>query len=753
MIIFGWGQDKRKAAQGWIEKGHQAKNLEEKYICYAKATELDPGYECAWNAKGWSLDAFGEYTEAINAFDKAIEIAPEYKEAWSNKGWALNGLGKYEKAIKAFDKAIEIDPMFEVAWDNKGVSLFYLDRHEEAIKAFDKAIEIDPKYARAWSGKGISLANLRKHEEAIKAFDKTIEIDPKHQFAWHDKGMSLFYLGRHEEATKAFDRAIEIDPKYQFAWSNKGNSLAKLGKHEEAIQAYSRAIELDPKYAPSWFEKGNVLTSLDRHEECLTLYRRATAVFPNDVAFQDAEEKTRTLVLRSLLKFFFSFTHTGLEYNTWQSHTLTVANTGTTQLNNITLSFSGDVVARGIRPFSLAPSEQQGYQCSLKAMARGTVPVEITVTAEDSTGEKYATTYDYSIRVTDPQQSAAHSPVSPDIAKQTVLPELFPLERTIYDPVLQDFLVSSERPLVNVRKWIEEQDPGSYWCVICIHNNSDSPIDEWGIELSATSSLQVVDACIEGYGESATVRESHPAPWLSQWVIGVSHHAGVVIPRSGSRRIYIKLGSNACGVSHTIKGRFMTSHGVEVPIREKTFAYSCDVATLRTVLSSNPAAAGQYAENIIRRAYDRDTALKLLRSLKLVQEIDQCCTLQNYDEILNRMQLLADTLEDIQAGDKLTRLVKQNYDALTILGDSEASAERAQRLCSNVIDVWINEFICMDDPEEHSFKSKSHERGENAGECPACGSRLVWRRSQKNNELYRGCTNFDGGCRWNDRSY
>jgi len=117
------------------------------------------------------------------------------------------------------------------------------------------------------------------------------------------------------------------------------------------------------------------------------------------------------------------------------------------------------------------------------------------------------------------------------------------------------------------------------------------------------------------------------------------------------------------------------------------------------------------------------------------------------------MQLLAGTLEDIQAGDKLTRLVKQNYDALTILGDSEASAERAQRLCSNVIDVWINEFICMEDPEEHSFKSKSHERGENAGECPACGSRLVWRRSQKNNELYRGCTNFDGGCRWNDRSY
>jgi hypothetical protein len=39
------------------------------------------------------------------------------------------------------------------------------------------------------------------------------------------------------------------------------------------------------------------------------------------------------------------------------------------------------------------------------------------------------------------------------------------------------------------------------------------------------------------------------------------------------------------------------------------------------------------------------------------------------------------------------------------------------------------------------------------GICPKCGSRLVWRRARKTCERYRGCTNFQGGCRWNDRSY
>lgn len=43
--------------------------------------------------------------------------------------------------------------------------------------------------------------------------------------------------------------------------------------------------------------------------------------------------------------------------------------------------------------------------------------------------------------------------------------------------------------------------------------------------------------------------------------------------------------------------------------------------------------------------------------------------------------------------------------------------------------------------------------GEDAGICPKCGSKLVWRKAKRTGELYRGCTNFQGGCRWNDRSY
>lgn len=59
-----------------------------------------------------------------------------------------------------------------------------------------------------------------------------------------------------------------------------------------------------------------------------------------------------------------------------------------------------------------------------------------------------------------------------------------------------------------------------------------------------------------------------------------------------------------------------------------------------------------------------------------------------------------------------------------------------------------------DTSKKQSIKcSKSPIRGDYAGICPICGSSLVWRKARRTDELYRGCTNYDGGCRYNDRSY
>jgi hypothetical protein len=48
---------------------------------------------------------------------------------------------------------------------------------------------------------------------------------------------------------------------------------------------------------------------------------------------------------------------------------------------------------------------------------------------------------------------------------------------------------------------------------------------------------------------------------------------------------------------------------------------------------------------------------------------------------------------------------------------------------------------------------RNAKRGMPAGTCPNCRAPLVWRKARRTGELYRGCTNFQRGCRWQDRSY
>ena len=270
------------------------------------------------------------------------------------------------------------------------------------------------------------------------------------------------------------------------------------------------------------------------------------------------------------------------------------------------------------------------------------------------------------------------------------------IERTIYDPVTRDFIISSSRQLVNVRDWINRHDPSSYWLIICVHNHDNHPIDEWGIELESSSTLQILETVIDGSDEQVRLQVSNPKPWLQLSTFGVPYHHGVVIPRGGSRRVYFQLGSESCGVSHSIKGQFISSDaGAE--IREKRFQHSCDVATLGVAIRQNPEIALKYTENALMQRYDHKPALSYLHTFRLIQEIDTCCRTKQFEDVNFKLYVLEDALDKMGVSERLVGLVKQ-LNALDIddgMGGSmlELKAQRAEKMCKNIVDVWANEVI------------------------------------------------------------
>ncbi len=408
--------------------------------------------------------------------------------------------------------------------------------------------------------------------------------------------------------------------------------------------------------------------------------------------------------------------HAIIHADKWSKIRLTLVNVGFTSAFGITFTFSTDVETQLLRPFDLAAGKRTTIEVAIKPRVKGKILLEITAQYHDAENHVYRQTILQWLSVVS-QSDSPDSPL-PLSSSHPIMPKNPPLEspqsssqsveaiktrssitieRTIYDPLIQDFKISSSRPLVNVRDWIDHHDPSFYWLVICVHNHGNRAIDEWGVELESSSALQVLEAAIEGSDTQINLQTSNPKPWLTMSVLGIPHQRGIVIPRGGSRRVYFRLGSESCGISHSIKGRFI-ANDIEAEIREKQFQHSCDVATLGVAMQQNPEIAMQYTENaLVQRYRNREVVLKYLHTFRLIQEISTCYHTKQFEDIHYKLHILEDTLDKIGASDRLTGLVRQ-LNALDIgdgMGGSmlELKARRAEMMCRNLVDVWTTEVL------------------------------------------------------------
>ncbi|MFA7072923.1 MAG: tetratricopeptide repeat protein, partial [Methanoculleus sp.] len=460
-------------------------------------------------------------------------------------------------------------------------------------------------------------------------------------------------LGRYDEAFQCYDHALEIDPEYAGAWNNKGIALTKLSRYDEAIRCYDRALEIEPKDARAWFSKGIALDGLDRYDEAIRCCDRALEIEPKDA--------------RAWFSKGFALNELG-RYD--------------------------EAIRCYDRALEIEPEYTLAKDNREKTLRKKGPTVKDTSkeTLRKAVGTRNISEPPHPDEAGELPQSPAR-PVGSIKTQSSIT-----IERTIYDPLNRDFNISSSRPLVNVRDWINSHDPSSYWLVVCVHNHGNHPIDEWGIELESSSTLQILETVIEGSDEQVRLQVSNPKPWLIRSLLGIPHQRGIVVPRGGSRRVYFRLGSESCGISHSIKGRFITSD-TETEIREKQFLHSCDVATLGVAIQQNPEIAVQYAENALMQRHDRKTALNYLHTFRLIQEIGTCCHAQRFEDVHDKLYVLEDALIKMGVSDRLVGLVKQ-LNALDIddgMGGSMLAlkARRAEKMCKNIVDVWTTEVLLV----------------------------------------------------------
>jgi tetratricopeptide (TPR) repeat protein len=124
------------------------------------------------------LQAKGDTTAAIDAWQKAIAVDPE--DARVNFGLAgtLSAAGRSKEAIAYFKKATEVNPDFLEAFYGLGVAQMRVQNAEEAIAAFQAAVHLSPQFFQAHESLGFAYYIQGKYSDALLHLRLALDGEP-----------------------------------------------------------------------------------------------------------------------------------------------------------------------------------------------------------------------------------------------------------------------------------------------------------------------------------------------------------------------------------------------------------------------------------------------------------------------------------------------------------------------------------------------------------------------------------------------
>lgn len=198
-----------------------------------------------WLEKGLQLQARGNLSEAIQAYQQALQMDPGYAHAHVNLLSVYVAQGNWRKAESHYRAALEIHPNLPEAHYNFGILLSRTGQWPAAAKAFRKALEINPYYAEAHNNLGALLAREGNLEEAERHFRWALENKPDYREASFNLARLLMRRKRPLEAIPVLEQAVGIRDEHtpQLLYT-LADAYARTGALRKALATARQALEL-----------------------------------------------------------------------------------------------------------------------------------------------------------------------------------------------------------------------------------------------------------------------------------------------------------------------------------------------------------------------------------------------------------------------------------------------------------------------------------------------------------------------------
>jgi len=243
--------DRAAAAYDGLARTYEHQNrLDDAYIAFQRAIDIQPGYWRAHGRMGAFLFRIGRSDEALSFVRKAVDLSPNNPRALNNLGSSLYMLGAFDSARDVWYRSLQIDPT-PIAFSNLGTASFYLQDFQQAAAMYSRAVELTPEDYQLWGALGDAYRFMPGSEaDATSSYEKAIELAEAHLSLNGDDGYALAALahylaatGRSDQAAWRLARAVELAPSNMYVHYFAVLVAASSGDVDAAMDASRRALD------------------------------------------------------------------------------------------------------------------------------------------------------------------------------------------------------------------------------------------------------------------------------------------------------------------------------------------------------------------------------------------------------------------------------------------------------------------------------------------------------------------------------
>lgn len=272
--------------------------------------------------------------EALNNLQYLLKFFPEDADLLYNIGILQEKLKNFQSAKESYIKAIDISPQ-EDFYYNLGEVLVSLNEWDEAILAFKNVLKTDPKDGNCYFNLGLCYLNKDEINIATDHFQQAINLNPKDIFAHFHLGNIYQNNGLTNFAEECYNKVLEITPDYSWAYFNLAAISYKNNNLDQAKNYLEKTIEYNPYDIEAYKLLTKIYLKENEIEEIITIL---------ETRLEKEENGDLYYVLAQVYKHI-------------QSSSGYISNLKSALENNLTLTFSKDVIAEELKRVDLNYAE------------------------------------------------------------------------------------------------------------------------------------------------------------------------------------------------------------------------------------------------------------------------------------------------------------------------------------------------------------------------------------------------------------